>query len=207
MLNGSSEMVTQISSAVTTYMYNIVMIKFLGEAGVAAITIILYVQFLLVSAYIGFTSGAAPKISYNYGKKDESELKKIIKYSFIFICIMSISSIILSLKFSPLLVSIFAGKGSELYYITLHGFKIFSISFLICGINIFAGGMFTAFSNGRISALLSLLRTLVFFMVGIIVLPYIFNIDGVWMVVPFAEIMTIIFSAICIYRYRRVYKY
>lgn len=207
MINGSSEMVTQISSAVTTYMYNIVMLKFLGESGVAAITIILYVQFFLVAAYIGFTSGTAPKISYNYGKQDHDELKKIIKYSFIFISMISVVSFLLSIKFSSLLVSVFTGKGSELYYLTLHGFQIFGVSFLLSGINIFSSGMFTAFSNGKISALLSSLRTLIFFLIGIMVLPVLFDIDGVWMVVPFAECITIIVSIICIYRYKKVYKY
>lgn len=206
-LNGFSEMITQISAAVTTYLYNIAMLRFLGENGVAAITIVLYSQFLLVSAYLGFTSGVAPRISYNYGRKDKEQLHKIVKYSFLFIGILSVVSFTLAKVLSSGLVGIFSGKGTELYYITLHGFNLFSITFLICGANIFTIGMFTAFSNGRVSAMISLLRTLVFFIVGIAILPRFFNSDGVWLVVPCAEILTLIVSIIYIYRYKKIYYY
>lgn len=206
-LNGFSEMITQISSAITTYLYNIAMLRFLGENGVAAITIVLYAQFLLVSAYLGFSSGVAPRISYNYGRKDKEQLKKIVKYSFLFIAILSISSFTIARLLSSTLVGIFSGTGSELYYIALHGFNLFSITFLICGANIFTSGMFTAFSNGKVSAIVSSLRTLVFFLVGIVILPRFFGSDGVWLVVPCAEILTIIVCSIYIYKYKNVYGY
>ena len=205
--NGSSEMVTQISSAVTTYLYNIVMIKFLGETGVAAITIVLYSQLLLISAHIGFTSGVSPRISYNYGNDNKIELKKLVKYSYIFILIFSIVSFIFSRAFSTSLVGIFTSKSSEVYNITLNGFNIFAYSFLICGINIFASGMFTAFSNGKISAIISLLRTFIFFILGIIILPFFMGVDGVWLVVPFSEILTLMFSLYYTYKFKNTYGY
>lgn len=205
--NGSSEMVTQISSAVTTFLYNIIMIKLLGENGVASITIVLYAQFLLVSAYIGFTSGVSPRISYNFGSKNKQQLYKIIKYSYIFIMLFSISTFIISKYLSPLLISIFAGNGTELYDITLNGFNLFQISFLLCGVNIFTSGMFTAFSNGKVSALLSLLRTFIFLSSGIIFLLSLIGVNGVWLAVPLAEIMTLVFSLFYIYKYKNIYGY
>ncbi|WP_460292643.1 MATE family efflux transporter [Clostridium tertium] len=205
--NGSSEMVTQISSAVTTFLYNIIMIKLLGENGVASITIVLYAQFLLVSAYIGFTSGVSPRISYNLGSENKQQLYKIIKYSYIFIMLFSISTFIISKYLSPLLISIFAGNRTELYDITLNGFNLFQISFLLCGVNIFTSGMFTAFSNGKVSALLSLLRTFIFLSSGIIFLPSLIGVNGVWLAVPLAEIMTLVFSLFYIYKYKNIYGY
>ncbi|MDI9218770.1 MATE family efflux transporter [Clostridium tertium] len=205
--NGSSEMVTQISSAVTTFLYNIIMLKLLGENGVASITIVLYTQFLLVSALIGFTSGVSPRISYNFGSKDKKQLTKIIKYSYIFIMLFSIFTFIISKYLSPSLVSIFAGKGNEIYDITLNGFNLFQISFLLCGVNIFTSGMFTAFSNGKISALLSLLRTFVFLSTGIIFLPSLIGVDGVWLAVPLAETLTLVFSLFYVYKHKNTYGY
>lgn len=205
--NGSSEMVTQISSAVTTFLYNIIMIKLLGENGVASITIVLYSQFLLVSAFIGFTSGVSPRISYNYGSKNKEQLNKIIKYSYIFIMLFSISTFVFSKYLSPILVSIFAGNGTEIYDITLNGFNLFQISFLLSGVNIFTSGMFTAFSNGKISALLSVLRTFIFLSTGIIFLPSLIGVDGVWLAVPLAETLTLAFSLFYVYKHKNTYGY
>ena len=205
--NGISEMITQISSAVTTFLFNIVMLKYLGENGVAAITIVLYAQFLMVSAYLGFTSGVAPRISYNYGKDDREQLNKIIKYSYRFIAILSIISFILSMIFSSTIVTLFTERGTELYNIALSGFKVFSLAFLICGFNIFTSGMFTAFSNGKISAILSILRTVVFFIIGIAILPSVFGVNGIWLVVPIAELGTIVVGMVYIIKYKKVYHY
>ena len=205
--NGISEMVTQISSALTTFMFNIVMIKFLGEDGVAAITIILYMQFLLNAAYLGFTSGVSPRISYNYGKQDENQVEKLFKYSIMIICAFGITTFIMSRAMSEILILLFAEKGSVLFDISHNGFMIFSIAFLVAGINIFGSGMFTAFSNGKISAILSFMRTFVFFLMGIFILPRIIGVNGVWLVVPFAEISTMIVSLTFMYKYKKEYLY
>ncbi|MDZ5253783.1 MATE family efflux transporter [Clostridium sp. LIBA-8841] len=206
-INGLSEMVTQLAAAVATFLFNIVMIKFLGEDGVASITIVLYAELLLNSAYIGFTSGVAPRISYSYGSKDQEQLKKIVRYSYITIGIFAVLSFVISNLISENLIAAFSPKGSSIFNITLEGFTIFSVGFLISGFNIFTSGMFTAYSNGKISAMLSFLRTLVLFIVGIIVLPYIFGVTGVWLVIPFAEAITSIFGLICVLKYRTEYMY
>lgn len=205
--NGISEMVTQISSALTTFLFNIVMIKFLGEDGVAAITIMLYIQFLLNSAYLGFTSGVSPRISYNYGRQDEKQVENLFKYSLIIICVFGLVTFFMSRAMSEILISLFAEKGSSLFDISHNGFMIFSIAFLVAGINIFGSGMFTAFSNGKISAILSFMRTFVFFLMGIFILPRIMGVNGVWLVVPFAEVSTMIVSLTFMYKYKKEYLY
>ena len=205
--NGISEMVTQISSALTTFLFNIVMIKFLGEDGVAAITIMLYIQFLLNSAYLGFTSGVSPRISYNYGRQDEKQVENLFKYSLIIICVFGLVTFFMSRAMSEILISLFAEKGSSLFDISHNGFMIFSIAFLVAGINIFGSGMFTAFSNGKISAILSFMRTFVFFLMGIFILPRIMGVNGVWLVVPFAEVSTMIVSLTFMYKYKKAYLY
>lgn len=206
-LNGSSEMVTQLSSAVTTFVYNIVMIKLIGPDGVASITIILYVQFLLVSVYLGFSSGVAPWISYNYGKRNEVQLKRVVKYSYLYILIFSLTSFIISKTMATTLIGAFAVRGSTVYNIALNGFNIFSISFLLSGLNIFTIGMFTAFSNGKVSAIMSFMRTLVLFLIGITILPSFFGVNGVWLVVPFSEILTLILGVVFVYKFRYKYMY
>ena len=205
--NGISEMVTQISSALTTFLFNIVMIKFLGEDGVAAITIMLYIQFLLNSAYLGFTSGVSPRISYNYGRQDEKQVENLFKYSLIIICVFGLVTFFMSRAMSEILISLFAEKGSSLFDISHNGFMIFSIAFLVAGINIFGSGMFTAFSNGKISAILSFMRTFVFFLMGIFILPRIMGVNGVWLVVPFAEVSTMIVSLTFMCKYKKEYLY
>ena len=121
-------------------------------------------------------------------------LKKLIKNSYIYLGIISIASFTIALLIAPIISAFFAGNGTDIYYITVHGFKLFSFSFLLCGINIFTSGMFTALSNGKVSAILSLLRTFVFFILGILILPPVLEVDGVWLVVVFAEILTLVAS-------------
>lgn len=205
--NGSSEMVTNLSSGVTTLLFNLMMIKYLGVDGVAAITIVLYAQFLLISVYLGFSSGAAPLISYSYGEQNSNELKKLIRYSYRFIFVASIMTFILSYVLAPVIIKIFTGETSDVYQITLNGFNLFSISFLTIGVNIFASAMFTAFSNGKISVLISTMRTLILVIIGIIILPPILGVNGIWLTIPFAEIITLFISVFLTKKYRHHYQY
>lgn len=207
MFNGFSEMVTQISGAITTYLYNIVMLRLIGEDGVAAITIVLYVHFLLMAAHLGFSSGVAPRISYNYGKDSRAELKSIMKYSLWFVGILSAIAFSVSMIFAPILVEIFTPQTSPVYEVALSGFRLFAIAFVIDGFNVFVSGMFTAFSNGKISALISVLRTLVFVVIGLFILPALFGVNGVWLVVPFAEITTSVVASIWFIKGKKMYHY
>ncbi|CEI72294.1 MATE family efflux transporter [Romboutsia hominis] len=205
--NGSSEMVTNLSAGVTTMLFNIVMMKLLGSDGVAAITIVLYGEFLITSAYIGFSSGVAPIISYNYGNKNEHELKKIIKYSIIFILLSSVILFTVAILASPIIVGLFSESKSNVFNIAYNGFRLFAIGFLIMGTNIFTSAMFTAFSNGKISATISFLRTFVFIVCGITFLPKYLNVNGVWLAVPLAELLTVIISILFINKYKNIYGY
>lgn len=205
--NGSSEMVTNLSSGVTTMLFNIVIMKYLGSDGVAAISIVLYGQFLITSVYIGFSSGVAPIISYNYGSENKKELKKVTRYSARFILISSVILLIIALTTATYIVSVFTPKGTNVYEIGYNGFRIFSISFLVSGVNIFASAMFTAFSNGKVSATISFLRTFLFIVAGILILPKLIGINGIWLAVPVAELLTIIISLIYINKYKGIYGY
>ena len=205
--NGMSEMITQLASAVTTFLYNIVLIRLLGEDGIASITIILYVQLLLNSSYMGFVSGVQPRISYSYGSKDEKQITKLIKYSLVIIILFAVISFVLSRHLSEVLIMIFTPRTTSLFNIAHNAFILFSISFLIDGINIFTSGMFTAFSNGKVSVIISVLRTFILVIVGMMILPNLFGVNGVWLVVPFAEVVTLIVSILYIYKYRKEYMY
>lgn len=204
--NGSSEMVGHLSSAVSTFLFNISMIKLIGIDGVAAITIIIYSQYLLTSLYLGFSMGVAPVFSYNYGKQDKVQMKRLFKICFLFILFVSVFIFSITMIGGPCLASIFASKGSNVYSITKTGFLIVSFSFLFSGLNIFSSSLFTALSNGKYSAIISFLRSLVFPTLGIILLPLIIGISGIWFAIPFAEILTFVFSLTFIWKSREKYK-
>ena len=170
--------------------------KLLGEDGVAAITIIIYTQFLLTALYIGFSMGVAPVISYNYGKRDNVRLKKVFSICIRFIILMSIVIFGLAIVFGTPLVSFFAEKGTSVYEIARGGFWIFPFSFLFCGLNIFTSATFTALSNGKLSAILSFLRTFGLILVLLLILPEFLGVIGVWLAVPVAELLTMVVSVV-----------
>lgn len=205
--NGSSEMVTNLSTAVVTYLFNITMLKFLGEPGVAAITIVLYGQFLFNALYMGFSMGVAPVISYNHGSQNLPLLKRIFKICIGFISISSILITIMALVSSPVIVEIFTPIGSATYDIAKTGFFLFSINYIFAGINIYSSSMFTGFSDGKVSALISFVRTFVLIVLNIILLPYLMGVNGVWLAVPVAEFMTLFLSVYLFYKKRDVYHY
>ena len=205
--NGFSEMVSQVATAVTTFLFNHIMMNNSGENGVAAITIIIYTQFLLNAIYIGFSMGVAPIISYNYGKKDNYQLKKVFLLCIKFIIFISIFIFSISFIFGSHFVCIFSEKGTAVYEIAINGFLIFSSSFLFCGCNIFISATFTALSNGKLSAILSCLRTFVFITIFLLILPNILGITGIWFAVPMAEFITTIIALIFIYSNKQKYHY
>lgn len=205
--NGFSEMVSQAASAVTTFLFNRIMMRLLGEDGVAAITIIIYTQFLLTALYIGFSMGAAPVISYNYGKQDNARLKKVFSICMRFIILVSIVIFGLAYAFGSPLVSFFAEKGTPVYEIAREGFLIFPFSFLFCGLNIFTSATFTALSNGKLSAVLSFLRTFGLILVLLLILPEFMGVTGVWFAVPIAELFTMAVALLFLYQNKDRYYY
>lgn len=205
--NGSSEMVSNLSMGVTTFLFNIIMMKYLGEEGVAAITIILYAQFLLTALFMGFSMGVAPVISYNYGSQNIPQLRRIFKISMIFTGIASVAVFLASRILSSSIISIFSPEGTVVYEIAMAGFKLFPIGFFFAGFNIYASAMFTAFSNGKISAVISFMRTFVFIIAGLALLPMLFGVTGIWLAIPVAEFSTFALAAICMYKGGHRYNY
>ena len=205
--NGSSEMVSQLATAVTTFLFNRTMMNLLGENGVAAITIIIYSQFLLNTLYIGYSMGTAPIIGFNYGNRNDVQLKRVFAISMRFIGLASVLVFAVSMFGGSYIVRLFADHTSEVYLIAANGFTIFSYSFLFCGLNNFTSAMFTALSNGKLSAALSFLRTFGLLSGGILLLPRIWGIAGVWLAVPFAEGIMFIVSAACLVHERKRYAY
>lgn len=205
--NGSSEMITQLSNGIVTFLFNVAMLKYVGENGVSAITIVLYIQFLVTAVFLGYSMGVSPKISYFYGNKNIATTKDIINFSLKFITIVSIFIFTFILFVSPVLVGFFARKGTNVFNITIKGLKIFSFSFLIVGFNIFKSAMFTAFSNGKISAIISFSKTLVFESGFIIILPIFLGINGIWLAVPMAECFALFICFLFYKKYKKIYKY
>lgn len=206
-LNGSSEMVSQFATALTTFLFNRAMMGLLGEDGVAAITILIYAQFLLNTLYIGYSMGVAPVIGFNYGKHNASQQKKAVTISIRFVAAASVLTFFASLLGGPYIVGLFARDDPPVYRIAAEGFTIFSYSFLFCGLNIFSSALFTALSNGKLSALLSFLRTFGLLAGGIVLLPHIWGVIGVWLAVPVAEGIMFLVSILCLILYRNRYQY
>ncbi len=205
--NGSSEMVSNLAFSVTTFLFNMSMLKYVGEDGVASITIMLYAQYLLMSVYLGYSSGVCPVISYNYGEKNTYELKNIFKISIFFIIISSAVVFILSYVLQDYIIGMFVEKDTEVFNITKDGYITFSLCYLFMGINIFTSSLFTALSNGKISATLSFLRTFVFISASIIILPIFWGITGIWLAVPLSEAVATCLCVFCIIKFRYIYNY
>lgn len=205
--NGSSEMVSNLSTAVVTFLFNLTMLRLLGEDGVAAITIVLYGQFLFTSLYLGFSMGVAPVFSFNYGERNYDQLKKIYKICICFIVFSSVVILALALFFAEPIVGIFCGRETRTYEIASEGFLLFSWNYLFAGINMFASAMFTAFGDGKISAIISFCRTFVFIVVSILFLPTVMGINGVWLSVPLAEFATLFIAVWYFKSQHKKYQY
>ena len=201
-LNGSSEMVGQLAAALTTFLFNLTMMERLGEDGVAAVTIMIYSQFLLNTLFIGFSMGVAPVIGFHYGSGNRKQQRKILSICIRFLAAASLLIFALSISGGSLVVRMFTPDASRVYEIAAAGFPVFSVSFLFCGFNIFISALFTALSNGKVSAVLSFLRTFGLLCGGILLLPRLFGITGVWMAVPMAEGIMFFVSLGCLIYYR-----
>lgn len=206
-LNGSSEMVNNLSLAVTTLLFNIVGLHYLQEEGVAAISIVLYAQFIMTSVFMGYSIGIAPIFSYKYGAGDTAQIRHLFLLSIRLIAVLSLFTFLLSFPLAQPIVRIFASHNPYIFSLAVHGFKLFALSFLFTGMNIFASALFTAFSNGRVSGVLSLLRTFVLLVIALIALPLWIGADGIWLAVPLAEGIAVLFSLFALFRYRTVYSF
>lgn len=205
--NGSSEMVSNLASAITTTLFNLQMMAFVGEKGVAAISAILYLQFIFTAMFFGFTSGIAPVVSYNYGAKNSDNIKKTFNIAMKIIIIFSVVMFVLAEILNKGLVWIFASKDPVLSDLMAYGFKIVALSILPTGVNVFASGFFTALNNGKVSALISMLRTFVLEAGALILLPKLLGLDGVWWAMPAAEFGALAIAVTMLLRYKKQYGY
>lgn len=205
--NGSSEMLTNLSMSLVTILYNMQLMKYAGADGVVAYGIIMYVSFIFVGTYLGYSIGTAPIIGYHYGAGNTEELKCLLKRSLILIGITAIVMTGLAEILSEVLASIFVSYDKELLEMTTIAIRLFSLSFIVSGFNIFASSFFTALNNGFVSAAISFLRTLVFQVAAIIILPLLFGLNGIWFAVVIAEILALIVSIGFLICNRKKYKY
>ena len=205
--NGVSEMVSQLATAVTTFLFNAIMLTVAGEDGVAAITIAIYSQFMVTALLIGFSMGVAPVLSFNLGAQRPKQLKRLFKVCVRCICGFSIALTFTACAVSPLLCVIFAPPESPVYLLTRDGLGLFFLSFPFAGLNIFASAAFTAFSNGKLSALISFLRTFGLVPLMLLFLPAHLGIPGVWLAVPFAEALTATLSILLLHANGKRYGY
>lgn len=205
--NGSSELMSNISGSLVSIAYNAQLMKYAGENGVAAYGVLMYVQFIFVAIDVGYAVGCAPIVGYHYGAQNHGELKNMLRKS---LFLMSISGVVLTLLAAALaapLARLFVGYDQALFDMTRHAFRLFSLSFLLAGINIYVSSFFTALNNGAVSAIVSFLRTLVFQMLCVLVLPIFFGIDGIWWAMAVAEVFAFILSLSFLIVKRNKYHY
>lgn len=205
--NGSSELMSNISSSLISVIYNLQLIKFAGENGVAAYGTIMYIQFIFIAIFIGYTIGTSPIISYHYGAGNTGELKNLLKKSMTLVGAAGIIMTMAAWVLAGPLSEIFVGYDRELFDLTRHAFRIFAFSFLLAGVNIFSSAFFTALNNGGVSAAISFMRTLVFQIVSVLALPVFFGLDGIWYSITVAEVLAFCVALIFLLLNRRKYHY
>lgn len=205
--NGSSELMSNISSSVVSMIYNFQLMKYVGEDGVSAYGVLMYVQFIFVAIYIGYAIGCAPITGYHFGARNHNELKNMLRKSSFLSAVSGVVLTILAILLSSPLAKIFVGYDEELYELTRHAFRLFAYSFLLAGFNIFTSSFFTALNNGAVSAAISFMRTLIFQTSSVLILPIFLGVDGIWWAITVAEFFAFILSLIFLFAKRKKYNY
>ena len=205
--NGVSELLTNLSMSLVNMLYNFQLIEYAGEDGIAAYGVIMYVAFLFVAVFIGYSIGVAPVIGFQFGAENREELKSLFKKSMVILAVLSLAMTTLSEVLAGPLSSIFVGYDEALWEMTTRGFRLYSICFLVLGFNIFASSFFTALNDGLVSGTLSFLRTLLFQIATILIMPAIWGIDGVWLAIVGSEGIALFVTAFCFVRFKEKYHY
>ena len=205
--NGSSEMMNNIASSIVGMLYNFQLLKYAGEDGVSAYGVLMYVNFCFAAIFIGYSVGSAPIVGYHFGAQNRSELQNMLRKSII---LMGTGGVILALAAQLLanpLAHLFVGYDAGLFAMTTHAFRLYSFAFLFMGFNIFASSFFTSLSNGGVSAAIAFLRTLVFQAAAVLILPILFELDGIWWAMTTAEVFAFVISGIFLLTNRKRYGY
>ena len=205
--NGASELVSGVSGSLVGILYNTQLIRYAGEDGVAAYGIMMYVCFVFVGIFFGYANGVSPVIGYHYGAKNHQELKSLLTKSLVFMGVSSACMFLLSECLSKPLCMLFAGYDLAFYRLTLHGFRIYAVSFLFSGIAVFGSAFFTALNNGLVSATISFARTIVFQVLCVVIFPLLWKLDGIWSSVVFAEFLSVVVAILFIFGMRKKYHY
>lgn len=205
--NGSSEFLSNVSTSFVSMLYNLQLMKYAGEDGVSAYGVLMYVAMIFQAIFIGYSVGAAPVVGYNFGAHNKEELRNVLRRSLVIIGIAAFLMFGEGELLSRPLAMLFVGYDAALMEMTDHAFRIFSFSFLMCGFTIYTSSFFTALNDGLISALVSILRTLVFQVICVIVFPLIWKLDGIWISIVAAEVMAIVFSFVFLKIKRGKYGY
>lgn len=205
--NGSSEFMSNVSMSLVGMLYNIQLLAYAGENGVAAYGVMMYVSFIFAAAFIGYSIGTAPIIGYHDGAQNHTELKGLLRKSLILIGLFGAGMIVLAELLAVPLAKIFVGYDAELMELTVAGFRIFALSFAFMGFAIFASGFFTALNDGVTSAIISFLRTLVFQSAAVLLLPKLLGINGVWISIVVAEFMAVILGTVFLIVKRKRFHY
>ncbi len=206
-INGSSELMSNISMSLVSMMYNVQLMKYAGENGVAAYGVLMYVGMIFSAVFIGYSVGAAPVVGYHYGAQNLEELKGLLKKSIVLIGIFAILMFGSGQLLSAPLSRMFVGYDKELFDMTVHAFTVFSFSFLFSGFAILGSSFFTALGDGLVSALISFLRTLVFQCLSVLIFPLFWQLDGIWFSIVAAEIMAVVVTVLFLFGKRKKYHY
>ena len=205
--NGSSELVSNISMSSVGMLYNAQLMKVAGENGVAAYGVILYVNFIFIAIYLGYAYGSAPIVAFNYGAGKKAELQNVLKKSLKLLLGTGIVLLSIGVRFAGVLSGLFVGYDAQLYAMTVRGLRFYAVSFLLSGFNIYGSSFFTALNNGVVSAAISFLRTVVFEVEAVLILPLFFGLDGVWCAITVAELASILITIGAFSALRRRYQY
>lgn len=205
--NGSSELMTNISASVVNMLYNFQLMKLAGQDGIAAYGVIMYVNFIFIAIFIGFSIGSSPIIGYHYGAENNDELKSLLKKSLMIIATISLALTVFAELLSSPLAKIFVSYDENLFAMTRDGYRLYTLSYLICGFNIWGSAFFTALNNGFMSATISFLRILVFQIICLLLLPTIFDVNGIWISIVVAEFLAVSVTATLIIKNREKYQY
>lgn len=206
-VNGSSELMSSVSMSIVGMLYNMQLMRYAGEGGVAAYGVLMYVSMIFFAVFIGYSVGTAPVIGFHYGAGHHDELKSLLKKSFVLIAVFSVAMMASSEILARPLAGIFVGYDKELMNLTLRGFAIFSFCFLLAGVPVFGSSFFTALGNGLVSAFISFLRTLVFQIASVLILPMFFGTDGIWLSIVAADLMAMLITLVFLVKLRGKYHY
>ena len=198
---------SNISSSIVSILYNLQLMRLIGETGVAAYSVMMYVDFVFIAAFLGFSVGSAPIVSFHYGADNRSELKSVFRKSAVIIGVTAVVMVTASELLSHPLSSAFVGYDPDLLEMTVHGFRLFALNYLFCGVNIYASAFFTALCNGLISALISFARTLLLRGGMVLLLPLLWGLDGIWWAVVAAEGLAVLVSLAFLISQRKRYHY